>query len=44
MASGAARVAHIDGGDNPADVFTKILAKKKVPVYREINRHRCEYK
>ena len=29
MASGVARVAHIDGVDNPADLFTKILSKNK---------------
>ena len=29
VASGAARVAHISGVDNPADLFTKILAKNK---------------
>ena len=29
MASAAARVAHIDGFDNPADLFTKILSKNK---------------
>ena len=29
ITSGAARVAHIDGVDNPADLITKILAKNK---------------
>ena len=29
VASGAAKVAHISGTDNPADLFTKILAKNK---------------
>jgi hypothetical protein len=29
IASGAARVAHINGLENPADLFTKILAKNK---------------
>ena len=29
VASGAARVAHVSGVDNPADLFTKILAKNK---------------
>ena len=29
VASGAARVAHISGVDNPADLFTKILANNK---------------
>ena len=29
IASGAARVAHVSGTENPADLFTKILAKSK---------------
>jgi len=29
VASGAARVAHVSGIENPADLFTKILAKNK---------------
>ena len=29
LASGAARVAHVSGIENPADLFTKILAKNK---------------
>ena len=29
IASGAARVAHISGTENPAHLFTKILAKNK---------------
>ena len=29
IASNAARVAHISGMENPADLFTKILAKNK---------------
>ena len=29
IASGAVRVAHISGTENPADLFTKILAKNK---------------
>ena len=29
IASGAAKVAHISGAENPADLFTKILVKNK---------------